>query len=67
MGTLIGLLIAAAVGVWVYNDAQKHGLSNAWVWGVGVFLLLIVVLPAYFIVRYRHDHPKPPAAPAGAR
>ena len=65
MAAAIGLLIALAIGVWVALDAQKHDMRMPVLWGVGVFLLLIVFLPAYFIVRHGHPvHPKPPAAPA---
>ncbi|HEX6311132.1 MAG TPA: hypothetical protein VF152_05865 [Acidimicrobiia bacterium] len=64
MGSLVGLLIAGLVGVWVFTDAKKHEMQYPALWGIAVFLILIVALPAYFIVRYRHEHPKP-AAPAG--
>jgi hypothetical protein len=40
------LVIAVAVG----KDATKRGM-NAWGWGIGVFLLLIIFLPLYFILR----------------
>ena len=63
MAVLIGLLIAALVGLWVGFDAQKHGMKLPALWGIGVFLLLIVFLPAYFIVRHRHDQSHPMAPP----
>ena len=47
---LIGGLIAAAVGIWVATDANKRGMNGV-LWGIGVFLLLIVFLPIYLIVR----------------
>ena len=49
----IGLLIAAAVAVWVYVDAKKRGykMLPAVGWMMGVFLLMIVVLPIYLIMR----------------
>jgi hypothetical protein len=47
---MIGLLIALTVGVFVGVDASKRGM-NAWGWGIGVTLLLIIFLPAYFITR----------------
>jgi hypothetical protein len=50
MAQAIGVLIAATVAFFVVKDASKRGM-NAWVWGVGVFCLLIIVLPIYFIVR----------------
>jgi hypothetical protein len=46
----IGLIIAAAAGVAIGMDASKRGMSGA-LWWIGVFLLLIVFLPLYFIVR----------------
>lgn len=42
-------MIAAAVGWMVGADAKKRGMSVAWGWGV--FLLMIVFLPIYFIAR----------------
>lgn len=53
MGAIIGLLIALGVGIWVGTDADKRGYSTGvcWAWGIGTFLLLIVVLPIYLITR----------------
>lgn len=50
---LLVLVISLAVSLWVYSDAKKRGAS-ATAWAVGTFLLLIVFLPLYLIVR-----PKP--------
>jgi len=47
---MIGLIIALLAGIAVGNDAKKRGM-NAWGWGIGVFLLLIIFLPIYFITR----------------
>jgi hypothetical protein len=47
---VVGMLIALIVAILVGKDAKKRGMS-AWGWGIGVFLLLIVFLPIYFIVR----------------
>lgn len=47
---MIGIFIALAIGIAVGQDAKKRGM-NAWGWGIGVFLLLIIFLPAYFITR----------------
>jgi hypothetical protein len=33
----------------VFLHADKHGSKHATAWGAGVFLLLIVFLPAYLI------------------
>lgn len=50
MPQLIGVLIALVVAILVGQDATKRGM-NAWAWGIGVFLVLIVFLPLYFILR----------------
>jgi hypothetical protein len=47
---VIGLVIDAAIGAWVYSDAKKRGM-NAAGWGIGAFLLCIVILPLYLIIR----------------
>ena len=47
---LIGFIIAAIAGYLVAVDANKRGMSGTG-WGIGVFLLLIVFLPLYFICR----------------
>jgi len=51
----IGLMIAAAVAVWVYTDAIKRGYKTlaAIGWMLGVFLLMIVFLPLYLFLRTR--------------
>lgn len=52
---LLGLLIAAGVAVWVYTDAQRRGYKPlaAVGWMLGVFLLMIVFLPLYLVLRTR--------------
>jgi hypothetical protein len=47
---LLGILIVLVVAILIGNDASKRGM-NAWGWGIGVFLLLIIFLPLYFIMR----------------
>ena len=47
---LFGALIAAVIAGFVASDASKRGM-NAAGWFIGVFLLLMVFLPAYLIVR----------------
>jgi hypothetical protein len=49
-GQIIGMLIALAIGIAVGNDASKRGMNAFW-WGFGVFMLLIIFLPLYFILR----------------
>lgn len=49
----IAIMIAAGVAIWVYIDAQKNGYSilAALGWLLGVFLLMIVFLPLYLIMK----------------
>lgn len=44
--TVVVLVIAVLVG----QDANKRGMNGV-LWGIGVFLLCIVFLPLYLIVR----------------
>lgn len=41
--------IDTAAAIAVFLHANKHGSKHATAWGVGVFLLLIVFLPAYLL------------------
>lgn len=50
MGTLIGLIIALVIAISVGKDAAKRNM-NSFGWGLGVFALMIIFLPLYFIVR----------------
>ena len=49
----IAIMIAAGVAIWVFMDAQKNGYSlpQAIGWMLGVFLLMIVALPIYLIMK----------------
>jgi len=47
---IIGVIIAALVAVFIYSDATKRGMNGIG-WAIGVFLLMIVFLPIYLIVR----------------
>lgn len=38
---LIGLLLAAFVGRWVYRDAKQRGSDWAWQWAVGIVILFL--------------------------
>jgi hypothetical protein len=49
LGTLIALTVLVTVAVLVRRDALKRGMSPRW--GIGVFLLMIVFLPLYFVLR----------------
>jgi hypothetical protein len=50
---LFGVITAALVGVWVYRDALKRGKSpfTALLWGMAVFMALIIFLPLWLITR----------------
>ena len=47
---IIGIIIAAAIAFWVYKDAESRGMSGIG-WGIFTFLLCIIALPVYLIVR----------------
>jgi hypothetical protein len=46
----VGVLIALLIAIWVATDANKRGMNGV-LWAIGVFLLCIVFLPIYLIVR----------------
>lgn len=50
---LIGLFIAFIVALWVFSDAKARGKSggSAFLWFLGTFILLIIFLPLWLIVR----------------
>ena len=56
-GLFLGLLIAAIIAILVYYDAKQRNLiNNPWIktasgWAIGVFFLLIIFLPVYFVTR----------------
>ncbi|MGZ4353047.1 MAG: hypothetical protein ACXVZ4_05845 [Gaiellaceae bacterium] len=41
--------IAAGVAIAVFLHANRHGSKHATAWGIGVFLFMIIVLPAYVV------------------
>lgn len=47
---IIGIVIAAVAAYWVYQDAKERNM-NAMLWAVGTFLVLIIALPLYLIMR----------------
>lgn len=49
MHTIIPSLIALLVGFWVFWDAKARGRpdSKAILWGMGTFLMMLVVLPLW--------------------
>lgn len=64
IGNILGLVILVGIIIWVFLDAKNirddggrsPGLvnTNPGAWAVGVFMLLIVVLPIYLVVRVRY-------------
>lgn len=46
----IGLIIAAVVAVIIAKDANNRGMSGLG-WGIFTFLICIVAIPIYLIVR----------------
>ncbi|NVB40719.1 hypothetical protein G6O69_22965 [Pseudenhygromyxa sp. WMMC2535] len=50
----VGIIIAAAAAGWVYKDSQEKGVDNGVLYAVLTFLLLIIGLPVYLIVRSKH-------------
>tara|TARA_B100001059_G_C17568268_1_gene443617 strand:+ start:406 stop:582 length:177 start_codon:yes stop_codon:yes gene_type:complete len=49
-GLIVGLIIAAIIGVLIAKDANSRGMNGAG-WGIFVFLICIVALPLYLVVR----------------
>ena len=50
MLSIIPIIIALVIAIAVARDAEKRGMHFLG-WGIGVFLLMIVFLPVYFIAR----------------
>lgn len=50
MELIFGLIIAAVVAVLIAKDADERGMSGLG-WGVFTFLVCIVAVPIYLIVR----------------
>ncbi|HYP04993.1 MAG TPA: hypothetical protein VER03_02060 [Bryobacteraceae bacterium] len=49
-GFCFGLIVAGVIGIVVAKDANSRGMEGT-AWGLGVFLLCIVFLPLYLVVR----------------
>tara|TARA_B100000029_G_C17517101_1_gene938515 strand:- start:134 stop:313 length:180 start_codon:yes stop_codon:yes gene_type:complete len=47
---IIGLIIVLVIGVFIAKDANSRGMNGIG-WGIFVFLICIVALPIYLIVR----------------
>ncbi len=64
VGNVIGFIILFGVTLWVYIDAKAIGSDGGQspglvgtkpkLWAAGVFLALIVFLPAYLLMRVRY-------------
>ena len=63
-GYVIGIIIAGLIAIWVGTDANKRGMNGIG-WGIGVFLLCIVFLPIYLIVRKPIQAKQPYGYPQG--
>ena len=48
--SLIGFAIAAVIAVLIAKDAKSRGMSGVG-WGIFTFLLCIVAVPIYLVVR----------------
>jgi len=49
-GYIGGWVISALIAYWVYTDASKRGM-NAIGWAIGTFIICIIALPLYLIMR----------------
>jgi hypothetical protein len=47
---VIGLIIAAVIGVLIGRDASSRGMNGVG-WGIFAFLICIIAVPIYLIVR----------------
>ena len=54
---LIAWAIATAAAVFVFFHANKRGSKHATAWGIGVFLVLGLALPAYIVHDRRRKTP----------
>jgi hypothetical protein len=45
--------VATVVAVAVFTHASKRGSTHATAWGIGTFLFMILVLPAYVVYTWR--------------
>ena len=50
LGFIFGLIIVLVISVLIAKDANSRGMNGVG-WGVFVFLICIVALPIYLIVR----------------
>ena len=50
MSVIIAFIVLILISLWVYKDAEKRGY-NAAAWALSTFVLLIIMLPLYLIMR----------------
>ena len=50
MEYVFGIIIAAIIAVLIAKDANSRGMNGTG-WGIFVFLICIVALPVYLVVR----------------
>jgi ABC-type spermidine/putrescine transport system permease subunit I len=55
---LIGMAIAAVIAVLIAKDANSRGMSGIG-WGIFTFLLCIVAVPVYLVVRKPRNGERP--------
>jgi hypothetical protein len=46
---IVVVVLAAALSMWVYWHASRHGSRHATAWGVLTFLAAGIAVPVYFI------------------
>ena len=56
--TLFGLIIAVVIAVLIGKDANSRGMSGIG-WGIFTFLICIVAVPIYLIVRKPRNEDAP--------
>lgn len=49
-GLIFGLIVATIIAVLIAKDANSRGMNGTG-WGIFVFLICIVALPVYLVVR----------------
>jgi hypothetical protein len=54
---LLAWAVATGAATFVFFHANKHGSKHATAWGIGVFLVLGLALPAYVIHDRRRKTP----------
>lgn len=54
LAAFIGILIVAIISVLIAKDANNRGM-NGLGWGIFTFLVCIIAIPVYLIVRKPHN------------